>query len=160
MWLTRGSKSVPQAVGSLALFGITMACAGTAAAAEETGYTVLNPTGNPPPIERKAMAPRPASLSGKTVYLVDETFDGGDKFLQQMQAWMGIHMPDALTLAPYDRGPAYARCQNRVPSKEGCLLRRRPGSVEGNQIRRRPDDHGHWPLKHMRAGGRRPRCER
>ena len=33
-------------------------------------------------------------LSGKTLYLVDETFDGGDKFLQQMQAWMAIHMPD------------------------------------------------------------------
>jgi hypothetical protein len=107
MWLTRGAKSVPQAVGSLALFGITLACAGTAAAAEETGYTVLNPTGNPPPIERKAMAPRPASLSGKTVYLVDETFDGGDKFLQQMQSWMGVHMPDVKTVFRAKKG-AYA----------------------------------------------------
>jgi hypothetical protein len=71
-----------------------MACAAAASAAEEARYTVLNPTGNPPPIERRAMAPRPASLSGKTIYLVDETFDGGDKFLQQMQAWMGVHWPD------------------------------------------------------------------
>ncbi len=74
-----------------------MACAGTVGAAEEPQYKVLNPTGNPPPIQRRAMAPRPASLSGKTVYLVDETFDGGDKFLQQMQAWMAVHMPDVKT---------------------------------------------------------------
>lgn len=107
MWLTRGSQSVPQAVGSLALFGIAMACAATAAAAEQAQYTVLNPTGNPPPIERKAMAPRPASLSGKTVYLVDETFDGGDKFLQQMQAWMAVHMPDVKTVFRAKKG-AYA----------------------------------------------------
>lgn len=107
MWLTRGSQSVPQAVGSLALFGIAMASAATAAAAEEAKYRVLNPTGNPPPIERKAMAPRPASLSGKTVYLVDETFDGGDKFLQQMQAWMAVHMPDVKTVFRAKKG-AYA----------------------------------------------------
>ena len=84
-----------------------MACAGAATASEETRYTVLNPTGNPPPIERRAMAPRPASLSGKTVYLVDETFDGGDKFLQQMQAWMGIHMPDVKAVFRAKKG-AYA----------------------------------------------------
>ena len=50
------------------------------------------------------MAPRPASLSGKTVYLVDETFDGGDKFLQQMQAWMAVHMPDVKTEFPGEEG--------------------------------------------------------
>lgn len=107
MSLTRFSPSVPQAIGGLALFGIAMACAGTAAATEEPRYTVLNPTGNPPPIERMAMAPRPASLSGKTVYLVDETFDGGDKFLQQMQAWMAAHMPDVKTVFRAKKG-AYA----------------------------------------------------
>jgi hypothetical protein len=47
--------------------------------------TVMNPTGNAPPIELKAMAPRPQSLDGKTVYLVDVTFNGGDLLLQQMQ---------------------------------------------------------------------------
>jgi hypothetical protein len=79
------------------LFGIAIACVGTVASADPPLYTVLNPTGNPPPIQRRAMAPRPASLSGKTVYLVDETFDGGDKFLQQMQAWMAVNMPDVKT---------------------------------------------------------------
>jgi len=107
MWLTRLAGSVPQGVGRFGIFGIAIACAGTIAAAEQPLYTVLNPTGNPPPIERRAMAPRPASLSGKTVYLVDETFDGGDKFLEQMQAWMAVHMPDVKTVFRAKKG-AYA----------------------------------------------------
>jgi hypothetical protein len=106
MWWKRISHPVPQSAAGLAVFGLAMAC-GTAAAAEQPLYTVLNPTGNPPPIERRAMAQRPASLSGKTVYLVDETFDGGDKFLQQMQAWMAVHMPDVKTVFRAKKG-AYA----------------------------------------------------
>jgi len=98
------SQRVPQTAVGLGLFGLAMACSATAA---EPLYTVLNPTGNPPPIERKSMAERPASLSGKTVYLVDETFDGGDKFLQQMQAWMAVHMPDVKTVFRAKKG-AYA----------------------------------------------------
>ena len=107
MSLTSRSYRIPQVLGGLALVGLAMACAGTASAAGEVQYTVLNPTGNPPPIERRAMAPRPASLSGKTIYLVDETFDGGDKFLQQMQAWMAVHMPGVKTVFRAKKG-AYA----------------------------------------------------
>lgn len=87
----------------LSLFGLAAACAGTAAAAEPL-YTVLNPIGNPPPIERRSMAERPKTLSGKNVYLVDETFDGGDKFLQQMQTWMGKNMPDVKTIFRSKKG--------------------------------------------------------
>jgi len=101
MCVTRLSHGVPQAVARLALFGIAMVCVG---AAEEPLYRVLNPTGNAPPIERRAMAPRPASLKGKTVYLVDVTFDNGDKFLQQMQAWMAVHMPDVKTVFRVKKG--------------------------------------------------------
>ena len=53
MVLTRFAHSVPQRAGNFLLFGIAMACAGTVAAAEQPIYTVLNPTGNPPPIERR-----------------------------------------------------------------------------------------------------------
>lgn len=53
------------------------------------------------------MASRPANLSGKTVYLVDETFDGGDKFLLEMQKWMGANMPDVKTVFRPKKG-AYA----------------------------------------------------
>ncbi|HTW67267.1 MAG TPA: hypothetical protein VME17_21755 [Bryobacteraceae bacterium] len=104
MMLTRLARSVPNGVGNFLIFGIALACAGTLAAADQPLYTVLNPTGNAPPIERKAMAPRPASLSGKTVYLVDETFDGGDKFLQEMQKYMAVHMPDVKTVFREKKG--------------------------------------------------------
>ena len=125
MCITRFSPSVPQAVGRLALFSIAMACAGAAAAAEEPLYRVLNPTGNPPPIERRAMAPRPASLKGKTVYLVDVTFDSGDKFLQQMQAWMAVHMPDVKTVFRAKKG-AYAAddpdLKKEIKSVDGLMI--------------------------------------
>lgn len=81
---------------SIRFVALALGWAGVAAA-QEPLYTVLNPTGIAPPIERKAMAPRPSSLDGKTVYLVDVTFNGGDLFLQEMQKWMAVHMPEVKT---------------------------------------------------------------
>jgi hypothetical protein len=59
--------------------------------------TVLNPTGNPPPIQLRAMAPRPASLDGRTIYMVSNTFDNADKFCHSMQTWLAAHMPNVKT---------------------------------------------------------------
>ncbi len=55
--------------------------------------TALNPMGYPPKIAQVGMTPRPASLDGKTVYLIDCRFDDGDIFLRQMQNWFVEHMP-------------------------------------------------------------------
>lgn len=102
---TKLAHNVLQNAGKIGLLGIAVACAGTLAAAEQQPlYTVLNPTGNPPPIQLRAMAARPASLSGKTVYLVDETFDGGDIFLEEMQKYMTAHMPDVKTVFRRKKG--------------------------------------------------------
>jgi hypothetical protein len=60
--------------------------------------TVLNPEGFPPKVMRKELAPRLATLEGKTVYLVDCRFDDSDVFLRQMQAWFGEHMPGVRTV--------------------------------------------------------------
>src|SRR5262249_41833654 len=60
--------------------------------------TVLNPEGFPPKVTRKELAPRLATLEGKTIYLVDCRFDDSDVFLRQMQAWFGEHMPGARTV--------------------------------------------------------------
>ena len=60
--------------------------------------TVLNPLGYPPRITKKALAPRLATLDGKTVYLVDCRFDDSDIFLQQMQGWFADHMPAVKTV--------------------------------------------------------------
>lgn len=64
-----------------------------AAASAEPKITVLNPLGTPPPVQLKAMAPRPASLDGKTVYIVDDGFVGGDNLLLEMADWFEKNMP-------------------------------------------------------------------
>jgi hypothetical protein len=58
----------------------------------------LDPRGYPPTITPVDMAQRPASLDGRTVYLVDCRFDDGDIFLQQMQAWFAEHLPRVNTV--------------------------------------------------------------
>jgi hypothetical protein len=49
--------------------------------------------GYPPKVNKKASAPRPESLDGKTIYLVDCRFDDSVEFLKQVQAWFAEHMP-------------------------------------------------------------------
>ena len=89
------------------IFAAVFAVGSAWAQSAEPLFTVLNPTGNPPPIERRAMAPRPDSLDGKTIYLVDVTFNGGDLFLQEMQKWMQANMPEVEPIYRVKRG-AYA----------------------------------------------------
>jgi hypothetical protein len=59
----------------------------------EEKITVLNPMGYPPKVNKKTSAPRPESLDGKTVYLVDCRFDDSVEFLKQVQAWFSDKMP-------------------------------------------------------------------
>ena len=89
----------------IACLGLALVLASAAASAQQSParasgkplFTVLNPTGIAPPIDLKPMAERPASLDGKTVYLVDITFNGGDLLLRQMQRWMAANLPDVKT---------------------------------------------------------------
>ena len=55
-------------------------------AATAPTYSVLSPVGTPPKITQKQAAPRPESLDGKTVYLVDCRFDDSIELLKQVQA--------------------------------------------------------------------------
>jgi hypothetical protein len=59
--------------------------------------TVHNPVGYPPQVSRKQPAPRPTSLDGKTVYLVDSRFDDSIELLKQVQAWFAEKMPGVKT---------------------------------------------------------------
>ena len=97
-------RAIQVAFGCLALM---WACTALGAQTQEPLITVMNPTGNAPAIELKPMAARPQSLDGKTIYLVDVTFNGGDKFLQQMQEWMAVHTPKIKTIFRVKKG-AYA----------------------------------------------------
>ena len=111
MWLIKLAHSVSaRAVqaGRFSCLGIALVCASTAVAAQEPLSSVLNPTGNAPPITRRAMAPRPATLDGKTVYLVDVTFDGGDLFLKEMQKWMTANMPKVKTVFRVKKGAYFS----------------------------------------------------
>ncbi len=79
----------------------------TGVSAAEPLLTVLNPTGIAPALLRKSMAARPASLDGKTVYLVDVTFNSGDLFLLEMQKWMAANMPEVNAIFRVKKGSVY-----------------------------------------------------
>src|SRR5712691_12551605 len=65
--------------------------------AAEEKITVLGPVGFPPKVGKKTAAPRPESLNGKMVYLVDCRFDDSIELLKQVQGWFAEHMPAVKT---------------------------------------------------------------
>jgi hypothetical protein len=71
---------------------------GTKPAAGEHKIEALNPRGTPPPITLVPMAPRLASLDGKTIYLVSDGFPGADHFLDQVANWFKKNMPSVTTV--------------------------------------------------------------
>ena len=71
------------------------------AASAEEKITVLTPLGSPPSIKLKKMAPRLDTLDGKTIYIVDDGFVGGDNLLHEMVDWFNKNYPD--TKAVYKR---------------------------------------------------------
>ena len=78
-----------------------------AANAEASGAQLVafNPKGTPPSIQLIPMAPRPSTLEGKTIYLVDTGFEGGGMLLQQIELWFGRNMPSVTTVFKRKAGP-------------------------------------------------------
>jgi hypothetical protein len=74
--------------------------------------TVLNPEalripaseGSGAGVSSWSMAPRPDSLNGKTVYLVNQGFGGSDLFMEQFKAWFAENMPTVRTVAKRKTG--------------------------------------------------------
>ena len=104
--------------------------------------TVLNPVGYPPKINKKAAAPRPESLDGKTIYLVDCRFDDSVELLKAgaelvRRAHAGGEDQDDLAL-------------QHLPA-------RRSQDLGGDQGERRRRHRGRRPLQQLLAGGRHPR---
>ena len=54
---------------------------------------VHDPRGYPPKVVGKRLAPRPQSLDGKVVYLVDCLFDNSENFMAELEDWFGTHLP-------------------------------------------------------------------
>jgi len=65
---------------------------------------VFNPRGTPPAIRLRPMAPRPQSLSGKTVYFVDVRFMNGATFLGEIQKVFAEKFPGVKTELRQKRG--------------------------------------------------------
>ena len=64
----------------------------------EPKLTALSPKGTPPPVMRYSMAPPLSTIEGKTIYLVDTGFFGGDLLLQQVADWYQRNMPGVKTV--------------------------------------------------------------
>jgi len=68
---------------ALAVFLGTALLAGSAQA-PDAKITVMNPRGIKPPIRRIPMAPRPATLDGKTIYIVDTRYPRTREFVETL----------------------------------------------------------------------------
>ena len=85
--------------GALAFAGAILlmaGCASTGTNSEEQLITVLNPAISSPMVERVPLAPRAATLEGKTIYLVDMQWGGpqaGYSVFEEMQKWFAKNMP-------------------------------------------------------------------
>jgi hypothetical protein len=77
------------------LAAVVLLAACTTLGAQDEKITVLNPKGTPPPIPLLPMAPRPASLDGKTVYFVDIKYEGGGSLLRALMNWFSKNVPKA-----------------------------------------------------------------
>lgn len=58
---------------------------------------VHDPRGFPPKVQGKRLAPRPETLNGKVLYLVDCLFEGSDLFMEQMRQWFAQNLPAVQT---------------------------------------------------------------
>jgi hypothetical protein len=67
-------------------------------------FKVLNPCGTPPAIRLRPMAPRSASLQGKTVYFVDVRFMNGNVFLDEIRKVFAEQFPGVKTELRQKRG--------------------------------------------------------
>jgi hypothetical protein len=74
---------------------ISLVCgiSGTHVYAQGAKITVYNPMGMPPPIQMKAMAERPNTLEGKTIYLVNTGYVGTERLMEEMTAWFAVNHP-------------------------------------------------------------------
>jgi hypothetical protein len=67
----------------LGVFFLASLCAGSVTA-QEAKITVMNPRGIQPQIRQIPMASRPATLDGKTIYIVDTRYPRTREFVEQL----------------------------------------------------------------------------
>jgi hypothetical protein len=63
------------------------------AIAQDAKITVMNPRGIQPPIRLVPLAPRPDTLDGKTVYIVDTNYPLTEQFVQEIPKILAAKYP-------------------------------------------------------------------
>ncbi len=71
-------------LASFALGVVFLSLIAVSALAQEAKITVLNPRGIQPQIRRIPMAPRLATLDGKTIYIVDTQYPRTREFIEEL----------------------------------------------------------------------------
>jgi len=59
--------------------------------------TVLNPVGYPPKVVGRGLASGLDQLEGKRLFLVDVGFENSNRFMAQVESWLGEHEPGVRT---------------------------------------------------------------
>ena len=83
-------KSTATGMGSVALAGLPAAAA---VPAVQEKIVVMNPRGIQPEIRKLPMAPRPATLDGKTVYIVNVKYPNTKPFVEALLAGLQAKYP-------------------------------------------------------------------
>jgi len=85
---------------------------------------VHNPQGYPPTITGKQLAPRPESLDGKVLFLVDCLFDNSDNFMAQLQEWFSANLPRVTTktIKPYGSWVEDPEMQARIVAEGDAAI--------------------------------------
>jgi hypothetical protein len=73
---------------------------------KEDLITVYNPLGQPPPLALLPLAPRPDTLKGKTIYVVDTKFPASKTFFEEFVRILKEKYPDT-TWVPRDKIGSY-----------------------------------------------------
>ena len=83
-----------KSINSFLLFFVIMLTTSFGFAADEARITVMNPRGIKPEIRKIPMAPRPASLDGKTVYIVDTKYPNTKPFVNELHKALQSKYPE------------------------------------------------------------------
>ena len=86
-------KSGATGVGAVALAGLPSLPALGAAQEKQEKMVVMNPRGIQPDIRKIPMATRPATLDGKTVYIVDVKYPNTKPFVESLLAGLQAKYP-------------------------------------------------------------------
>ena len=79
---------------SFILIFLAVVTASSVQAAEQSRIVVMNPRGIKPEIRKLPMAPRPANLDGKTIYIVDTKYPNTKPFVNELYSALKSKYPE------------------------------------------------------------------